>query len=106
MVILLGIRAGDTESAARSLAEKCVHLRIFADENGKFNRSLVEAGGGALVIRNLRSMGYAQRPAPRIGKLPGRKSPSRCTIVSCRNCAGFAARRRGRLRRDDVGGNS
>jgi D-tyrosyl-tRNA(Tyr) deacylase len=50
LVILLGIRNSDNEAEAHYLAEKCVNLRIFADENSKFNRSLLDVGGGALVI--------------------------------------------------------
>lgn len=50
LVILVGIGHGDEAKDARYLAEKCVHLRIFADEAGKFNRSLLEVGGEILAI--------------------------------------------------------
>jgi len=50
LVILLGIGPGDGEAQARSLSEKIVHLRIFEDEQGKMNRSLLEVGGQALVV--------------------------------------------------------
>lgn len=50
LVILLGVRHGDTEADARFLAEKCGHLRIFADEQGKFNLSCQDIGGGMLVV--------------------------------------------------------
>ena len=50
VVILLGIGHGDTEEQARYLAEKIVHLRIFEDEDGKINRSLLDAGGQAVVV--------------------------------------------------------
>ena len=50
VVILLGIRQGDTENDVEYLAQKCVNLRIFADENGNLNRSLLETGGEALII--------------------------------------------------------
>jgi len=50
MVILLGIADTDTEVDVRWLAEKCAALRIFADAAGAMNRSLVDTGGGALVI--------------------------------------------------------
>ncbi len=50
VVILLGIRQGDTEEDVAYLAQKCVNLRIFADENGNLNRSLLETGGEALII--------------------------------------------------------
>ena len=50
VVILLGIRQGDTENDVEYLAQKCVNLRMFADENGNLNRSLLETGGEALII--------------------------------------------------------
>lgn len=50
LVILLGIAPGDDENKARALAEKVAHLRIFEDEQGKMNRSVLEVGGGALVV--------------------------------------------------------
>jgi D-tyrosyl-tRNA(Tyr) deacylase len=50
LVILLGVRRGDTPAEAEALAEKTSHLRIFEDSNGKMNRSLIEAGGEALVV--------------------------------------------------------
>lgn len=50
LVILLGVGTGDGEREAALLAEKIAHLRIFADAEGKFNRSLLEVGGAALVV--------------------------------------------------------
>ena len=50
LFILLGVFEGDTEEDARLLAEKIAKLRIFEDENGKMNRSIVDVGGSALVI--------------------------------------------------------
>jgi D-tyrosyl-tRNA(Tyr) deacylase len=50
LVILLGVGRGDGAAEAESLAEKTSVLRIFEDEAGKMNRSLVEAGGEALVV--------------------------------------------------------
>jgi D-tyrosyl-tRNA(Tyr) deacylase len=50
LVILLGVGPADTEAQARVLSEKIVHLRIFEDENGKMNRSLVDSGGQAIVV--------------------------------------------------------
>mgnify|MGYP005837574811 FL=1 len=50
LVILLGIGHGDSEEQARYLAEKIAHLRIFEDEQGKLNRSILEIGGEALVV--------------------------------------------------------
>jgi D-tyrosyl-tRNA(Tyr) deacylase len=50
LLVLLGVAKPDTESDAEYLAEKIVNLRIFGDEAGKMNRSVVEAGGGVLVV--------------------------------------------------------
>jgi D-tyrosyl-tRNA(Tyr) deacylase len=50
LVILLGIAPGDSETQARILAEKVAYLRIFEDEQGKMNRSLLEVGGEAIVV--------------------------------------------------------
>src|SRR5512141_1645572 len=48
--ILLGIADGDTEVDAGRLADKVAKLRIFENEAGKFDRSLLETGGAALVV--------------------------------------------------------
>jgi D-tyrosyl-tRNA(Tyr) deacylase len=50
LVILLGIGQGDTESQAEFLAEKIATLRIFEDTAGKFNLSILDAGGEAIVV--------------------------------------------------------
>ena len=50
MVILLGIGLDDGEEQARYLAEKVATLRIFEDEAGKFNRSLLDVSGQAMVV--------------------------------------------------------
>ena len=50
LVILLGITHTDTEKDADFVADKCVDLRIFEDENGKMNKSLEETGGSILLI--------------------------------------------------------
>lgn len=49
-LVLLGVGHSDTEQEARKMAEKIVHLRVFSDEEGKFNRSLLDVGGEALVV--------------------------------------------------------
>lgn len=50
LVVLLGIAEGDMADDVRWLAEKCAALRIFSDDAGAMNRSLIDIGGGALVI--------------------------------------------------------
>jgi D-tyrosyl-tRNA(Tyr) deacylase len=50
LVVLVGIAEGDTAEDARYLARRTVSLRIFADENGKFNLSAQDINGELLVI--------------------------------------------------------
>jgi D-tyrosyl-tRNA(Tyr) deacylase len=50
LVILLGIGRGDTDEQARSLAGKIASLRIFEDHEGKFNKSILDMGGAAIVV--------------------------------------------------------
>lgn len=50
LVILVGVGPADGEEQARYLAEKIANLRIFEDEHGKINRSLLEVGGSAIVV--------------------------------------------------------
>lgn len=50
LVVLLGVTHTDTEKDAEHLADKVVQLRIFPDEAGRMNRSLLEAGGSLLVV--------------------------------------------------------
>lgn len=49
-VILLGVGHGDGEKQARFLVEKIAHLRVFEDEQGKMNLSLLDTGGSAIVV--------------------------------------------------------
>ena len=48
--MLLGVAVGDEESDAVQLADKIAHLRIFEDEEGKMNRSLIDVGGAILAV--------------------------------------------------------
>ena len=50
LVILLGVGPGDTEAVADDLARRIADLRIFRDDAGRTNRSLLEMGGSALVV--------------------------------------------------------
>lgn len=57
MVVLLGVAKGDEDSDARNLANKLVTFRIFADECGKMNRSIVDAGGAILLVSQFTLVG-------------------------------------------------
>lgn len=61
LLALLGVGRGDTEADADALAEKTAHLRIFADADGKMNVSLLETGGGALVVSQFTLYGDARK---------------------------------------------
>jgi D-tyrosyl-tRNA(Tyr) deacylase len=50
LLILLGVARGDAPDDASRLARKIAELRIFEDDGGKMNRSLLETGGAALVV--------------------------------------------------------
>ena len=52
IMVLLGVARGDEELDAELLAAKILKLRIFSDENGKMNLSILDIGGGALVVSN------------------------------------------------------
>lgn len=56
LYVLLGVSAEDTREDADALAKKIVNLRIFTDENGKMNRSLLDVDGEMLVVSNFTLM--------------------------------------------------
>ena len=49
-LVLLGVMDGDEKAQANGLAQKLIHLRIFEDENGKMNRSVLETKGEILLV--------------------------------------------------------
>jgi D-aminoacyl-tRNA deacylase len=78
LVILLGIGKGDTEAQAHFLAEKIAGLRIFEDENGKFNLSILEKGGAAIVVSQFTlyaDAGKGRRPSFTDAALPEVAAP-------------------------------
>lgn len=50
LLLLIGIGKGDSEAAADKLVDKIIKLRIFEDENGKMNKSIVDTGGSILAV--------------------------------------------------------
>ena len=50
LLVLLGVAAGDSDADADALAGKVARLRIFENEDGRFDRSLLDTGGAALVV--------------------------------------------------------
>lgn len=61
LLVLLGVRDTDTTDLCGKLAEKCAHLRIFEDEDGKLNRSAAELGYSALVVSNFTLYGDTKK---------------------------------------------
>jgi len=77
LMILLGVGKEDTSQVAAAMAEKVANLRIFEDEQGKMNRSLLEVKGSALVVsqftlygdaRGQRRPSYISAAAPELAK--------------------------------------
>jgi len=66
MVVLLGIRSGDTTKNLQWLAEKTVNLRIFDDQQGKMNKSLADIEGEMLIISQFTLYGDCRK-----GRRPG-----------------------------------
>lgn len=60
LMILLGVGREDTAAVATSFAEKVANLRIFEDDQGKMNRSLLDANGSALVVSQFTLYGDAR----------------------------------------------
>jgi D-tyrosyl-tRNA(Tyr) deacylase len=61
LLVLLGVGQGDTEEDARYLASKIANLRVFEDEEGKLNRSVLEIEGSVLVVSNFTLYGDCRK---------------------------------------------
>jgi len=61
LVVFVGVGGQDGPAESDKLAEKIAHLRIFNDDAGKFNRSLLDVGGGALVVSQFTLYADARR---------------------------------------------
>ena len=66
LMILFGVTHSDTEADAVYLADKLVNLRIFCDDEGKMNKSLLDCGGDALVVSQFTLYGDCRK-----GRRPG-----------------------------------
>jgi D-aminoacyl-tRNA deacylase len=66
LVILLGVGPGDHDGVADALAGRIADLRIFRDDDGRTNRSLLDIGGGALVVSQFTLFADTRR-----GRRPG-----------------------------------
>jgi D-aminoacyl-tRNA deacylase len=66
LLILLGVAKSDTSQDAEFLADKILNLRVFPDDAGKMNRSLLESGGDVLIISQFTLYGDCRK-----GRRPG-----------------------------------
>ena len=85
LCVLLGVAAGDDESTADRLAGKVARLRIFEGDDGRFDRSLLDTGGAALVVPNFTLIADTRR-----GNRPsfdGAARPERAEPLYERFCA-------------------
>jgi D-tyrosyl-tRNA(Tyr) deacylase len=84
LLVYLSVGKGDSDTDAEFIAEKLTNLRIFADEAGKMNRSILEVGGEILIVSNFtlhgdcrRGRRWSRRPA--LTPLTNRRTPIACT---------------------------
>ena len=61
LVVLLGVAVNDTEADADSLADKVLNLRVFPDDAGQMNRSVLDVSGGLLVVSQFTLLGDARK---------------------------------------------
>ena len=83
LLILLGISRSDDENDADYLTEKIAHLRIFEDDEGKMNLSLIETGGEIMVVSQFTLLGdcrKGRRPSFVQGASPDRGGNSTNTL--------------------------
>ena len=66
LLVYLGVGKGDTANDAKFIADKLMNLRIFADEAGKMNRSVLDIGSGILLVSNFTLHGDCRK-----GRRPG-----------------------------------
>ncbi len=65
LLVLVGVAVGDKPEQARWLADKLVHLRVFSDESGRMNRSVIDVGGSIGIVSQFTLLGN-----PRKGRRP------------------------------------
>jgi D-tyrosyl-tRNA(Tyr) deacylase len=95
LVILVGVGRGDRKEDAEWLAAKVAGLRIFGDEQGKFNRSLLDVNGEALVVSQFTLYADAskgRRPSFTAAAPPEVAEPLVDHFARCLSDAGIATR--------------
>ena len=93
LLVLLGVASGDEESEVARLAEKVARLRVFENDDGRFDRSVLDTGGAILVVSQFTLI--ADTPRATGGASEERRSRGRrsaCTSASARSSATSASR--------------
>ena len=76
LLVYLGVGEGDTEKDGQFIADKLMNLRIFPDEAGKMNRSVLDVGGGILLVSNFTLHGDCRK-----GRRPGFDAAAEPTVA-------------------------
>jgi D-tyrosyl-tRNA(Tyr) deacylase len=95
LLVLLGVMRGDDEARARRFAQRIAEWRCFADAEGRMNRSLLEAGGAALVVSQVTLAadgGKGRRPSLDAAAPPGEARRLYETFVAALAALGIACR--------------
>jgi D-aminoacyl-tRNA deacylase len=95
LCVLLGVARDDGEDDARRLARRVARLRIFENEAGRFDRSLVDAGGSALVVSQftlIANSAKGNRPSFTDAAAPERAAPLYETFCASLRAEGIAVR--------------
>jgi D-tyrosyl-tRNA(Tyr) deacylase len=91
LLVLVGVGRNDTEEQAEELARKLVHLRVFKDEEGRMNRSLIETGGQLGVVSQFTLYGdvrRGRRPSYTDAAPPQQAEPLIRAVVDAATAAG------------------
>ena len=91
LLILIGVEVGDTEKDARYIADKCVGLRIFDDENGVPNLSVGDVGGKILAVSQFTLAGdarHGRRPSYILAERPEKAKPLFETVKAYMQASG------------------
>jgi D-tyrosyl-tRNA(Tyr) deacylase len=94
LLLLVGVGVGDDEADARKLAQKCAEMRIFSDEEGRFNLSLIDVGGAALAVSQftlLADVRRGRRPSFEGAAPPENAQPVFDAFVEALRASGVAA---------------
>lgn len=78
LTVFLGIKSGDTQAQADWLMKKVANLRIFEDENGKMNLSVLDVGGEVLLVSQFTLYGdasHGNRPSFTLAERPEKAEP-------------------------------